>query len=104
MSDDIEIYKHALSNVNFMKTEDGFLLFLFNLFEVNTSDVRFYLSNKEGENKNEKALIFVPPSDQTIRVSLTDELYEDLKNEKVIKIYEIDWVTGKAMRSYRAYK
>ncbi len=104
MNEDIEIYKHALSNVNFMKTDKGYLLFVFNLFEVNTEEVRFYLSDKEGDNKDEKSLIFVPPSDQTIRISLSDELFEDLQNEKAIKVYEIEWSTGKAIRSYRAYK
>lgn len=104
MNEDIDIYKHALSNVNFMETEEGFFLFVFNLFEVNTSEVRFYLSDDDGVFKKDKVIVFIPPSDQEIKISLSDELYEKLKNEKTIKIYEVDWSTGQATRSYRAYK
>lgn len=104
MDSENNIYEHALNNVNFAISSKGVMLFIFSLLEVNTDDVRFYVSDREGENKNEKRLVLVPPSDQSVNITLSDEIYSQLKDVKIIKVFEIDWATGQALKTYNAVR
>ncbi len=104
MNNENNIYDHALNNVNFAISSQGVMLFIFSLLEVNTDDVRFYVSDSEGENKDEKRLVLVPPSDQSVNITLSDEIYGQLQDTKIIKVFEIDWATGQAVKTYNAIR
>lgn len=104
MSDNFGIYDYALSKVSIIDSNKGMLLFLFSLYEVDTDEVRFYLSDTEGANKDQKALFLHPQSDQLISIPLKDELYEKLENVDTILVYEIDWVTGAPVNQYTAHR
>lgn len=104
MSDNSGIYDYALSKVNFIESEKGILLFIYSLYEIETEDVRFFLSDTEGKNKDEKALILHPPSDRTIKIEIKDELYDKISKVNEIIVYEIDWATGTPSKSYSCFK
>lgn len=104
MSNDFGIYDYALSKVSIINSNKGMLLFLFSLYEIDTDEVRFFLSDTEGQNNDEKAIFLHPQSDQLICIPLKDELYEKLVGLDSILIYEIDWVTGAPLNQYTAHK
>lgn len=95
-----DIYEQAISNVNFIVTDDEINLFIFNLYEINNDNVKFFLSE---ENEDERFLYLHPPSDQIINIEISDEeVYQKLKEKKVITIFEIDWTTGDVANYYNA--
>lgn len=98
---DVNIFEHAISNVNFVESEDGLLLFIYATFEVNSDDVRFYL---DVENEK-KSLLIHYPSDNIITIEIkSDEIYQKLNSENLLRIFEIDTVDGEMVSYYNAIK
>lgn len=104
MANNFGIYDYALSKVSIIDSKKGMLLFLFSLYEIDTDEVRFFLSDTEGAKKDQKALFLHPQSDQLISIPLKDELYNKLKEIDTIVVYEIDWATGAPINQYTAHK
>lgn len=98
---EIDIYDHALSKVTLLDAEDGFCLFLFNLYEVNNKDIRFFLSE---EDDSERVLSLHPPSDQLIKIKLKEDIYQKLKDIKVIKVFEVDYISGQCLQTYNVFR
>ena len=98
---EINIFEKSVSNVNFVENENGILLFLYTTFEVNTSDVRFYMDKED----DKMSLLLHFPSDNMIVVEIEDEdIYNKIVNVKTIKVFEIDRVDGEMVNYYAASK
>jgi len=98
---ELNIFEHAIANVNFVKSEEGLMLFVYSTFEVNTDDVKFYIDKKDDE-----MMFFLHyQSDNIITILLeTKELYDQIKEEKSIRVFEIDMVDGDMLNYYYATK
>lgn len=94
---EINIFEHAISNVNFADSEDGVLLFIFSTFEVNTNDVKFYVDDQDGK----KQLMIHYQSDNVITIPIkNDETYDKIKKSKLIRVFETDTIDGDMVSYY----
>lgn len=98
---DINIFEHAISNVNFMEKDGELMLFIYTTFEVNVDDVRFYLDEEDGN----QSLLLHYPSDLMITIPLKNEdIYKKLRKSKILRVFEVDTVDGSLVVNYNAVK
>lgn len=96
---EVNIFEHAISNVNFVESEKGLLLFIYTTFEVNTNDVRFYIDKDEDKN----TFLLHYPSDNMITIAIKNEdTLKKLESTKLLRVFEIDVVDGEIVNYYNA--
>lgn len=107
--EDINIYEQAIENVELIEMDGTITLFIFNLYEINNKNIKFFLNDDEGGEEvfqgTKNILYLHTQSDQTVKIPIKkDELYEKLKKVDSISIYEIDWTNGDLTNFYLASK
>ncbi len=97
--EDVNIFKFTVSNISFVDSEDGVLLFIYSAYEVNTDDVRFVLTNQNGTME----LMLHYQSDNVVTIKIENEtLFQRLQESNMLKIFEVDFVDGDILNYYNA--